>query len=617
MKKQLLRIVTLIFLVLSINPAQTQPLQGQAKIDSLLKEFPKMKKDTNAVNLLSQLSFDMYASNPDKGIKYGEQGLKLAENIGWKLGKANCLRSLGVVYSTQSNYPKALEYMVKSLKISEELGNKKGVAGSLNNIGTIYHYQSNYPKALEYYQKALKINEELRDKRGIATTMGNIGNIYNYQLNYPKALEYYQKALKINEELENKGKMASNIINIGSLYSDIGEFDKSLEYLKRGLVLNEEIGNQRQTTYTLNMLAVNYIERANNIDSLQKIGEIPAVISLINKEQNYKNALEFGLQAESLADSIGLVEVQWQIFKTISSAYEGIGKFEKGLEYYKKHQVAKDSVFNKENGDKISALEKAREDDLNRLKIEKQEILLKAQEDEKQLIILSAIGALISILIILFVIINQRSKSEKLLLNVLPAKIAKRLKAKEHPIADHFDSASIMFIDIVGFTKMSSETDPKRIVAVLNDIFTIFDKLAEKYGLEKIKTIGDAYMAAAGIPEKQVDHAKRTAEMALNIKSEMKEFRTSDGTEIKFRIGIECGSVVAGVIGEKKFIYDLWSDAVNIANRMESTGESGKIHISENFKNELEKFEGNWQCTFRGEQNIKGKGIMNTYFLEN
>jgi class 3 adenylate cyclase len=175
----------------------------------------------------------------------------------------------------------------------------------------------------------------------------------------------------------------------------------------------------------------------------------------------------------------------------------------------------------------------------------------------------------------------------------------------------------VVISDLVGFTKMSSSANPKEIVALLNDIFTIFDKLAYKHGLEKIKTIGDAYMAVAGIPEIQADHAKRTAQMALDIKSEMKGFKTSDGTEIKFRIGIDCGAVVAGVIGEKKFIYDLWSDAVNTASRMESTGESGQIQITENFKSELEKFEGDWKFELRGEFEIKGKGLMKTYFLGN
>jgi len=655
MKKQLLRIVTLIFLVLSINTAPAQPLQGQAKIDSLLKEFPKMKKDTNAVNLLSQLSFDMYASNPDKGIKYGEQGLKLAENIGWKLGKANCLRSLGVVYSTQSNYPKALEYYSKALKINEELGNKSGVASNLGNMGLVYNHQSDYPKALEYYSKALKINEELGNKSGVANNLNNIGIIYAQQSDYTKALEYYLKALKINEELGNKSWIANNLNNIGIIYNYQSDYPKALAYYSKSLKINEELGNKSWIANNLNNIGIIYNYQSDYPKALayyskslkinEELGNKSGVASnlgnmgstyfalsqdsvsinpselnqyvSLNKDINLNRSIEYSLQAIKIFEEIGELDKRSYYLKTLANAYKKKGEMMKAYNALEEHHKLKDSVFSEEKNKQISALEKAREDDLNRLKIEKQEILLKAQEDEKQLIILSAIGALISILIILFVIINQRSKSEKLLLNVLPAKIAKRLKAKEHPIADHFDSASIMFIDIVGFTKMSSETDPKRIVAVLNDIFTIFDKLAEKHGLEKIKTIGDAYMAAAGIPEKQVDHAKRTAEMALNIKSEMKEFRTSDGTEIKFRIGIECGSVVAGVIGEKKFIYDLWSDAVNIANRMESTGESGKIHISENFKNELEKFEGNWQCTFRGEQNIKGKGIMNTYFLEN
>lgn len=221
------------------------------------------------------------------------------------------------------------------------------------------------------------------------------------------------------------------------------------------------------------------------------------------------------------------------------------------------------------------------------------------------------------------IIIEEQAKSETLLLNVLPHSIANRLKAKEHPIADYFDNASILFIDIVGFTELSTKIDPKKLVEILGSIFTKFDQLAEKYGLEKIKTIGDSYMAVSGIPSTNKLHALAAAQMALEIKDTMNNYKSNDANQIQFRIGLDNGPVIAGVIGEKKFIYDLWGDAVNTAARMESNGAPGQVHITERFKDELlssksltnENNKFNWKFVDRGEIEIKGKGMMKTYFL--
>ena len=378
--------------------------------------------------------------------------------------------------------------------------------------------------------------------------------------------------------------------------------------------INEELGNKSGIALILGSKGALYLKLSQD-SVLSKISKGTELVSL-KKEINLNRSIEYFHKAIELYKEIGDLDYRSSNLKILAEAYKQKGDYKKWGTYLEESHKLNDSVFNQENNEKLSNLEKLREDDLNRMQIEKQAIQLEAQENEKQLIIYSAAIVVVLVILILALVINSRRKSNKLLLNVLPAKIAKRLKAKEHPIADHFDGASIMFVDIVGFTSLSSDADPKRIVSVLNDIFTIFDKLADKHGLEKIKTIGDSYMAVAGIPEIQADHSKRIALMALDIKNEMKDFKTSDGTEIKFRIGIDCGAVVAGVIGEKKFIYDLWSDAVNTASRMESTGESGQIQITENFKEELDKFEGNWKFELRGEFEIKGKGLMKTYYLD-
>ena len=208
----------LIFILLN-TPNLFAQLQGQAKIDSLLKELPKKKEDTNAVNLLFQLSKESFSTKPDIGIEYGLQGLELAKDINWNQGVANCYSALGTNYGGgKSNYPKALEYCHKALKIYEKQGYKSGIAANLVNIGLIFSSQSDYPKALEYYHKALKIYEELGNKSGIAKALGNLGSVYWYKTDYTKALEYYHKSLKIMEEIGNKAGIAKNLGNIGNIY---------------------------------------------------------------------------------------------------------------------------------------------------------------------------------------------------------------------------------------------------------------------------------------------------------------------------------------------------------------------------------------------------------------
>ncbi|GAB4292392.1 MAG: hypothetical protein Fur0025_28100 [Oscillatoriaceae cyanobacterium] len=206
----------------------------------------------------------------------------------------------------------------------------------------------------------------------------------------------------------------------------------------------------------------------------------------------------------------------------------------------------------------------------------------------------------------------QREQTETLLLNILPQPIAQRLKQEESTIADHFEAVSVLFADLVGFTEFSSRKSPQELVQVLNRIFSGFDELAERHGLEKIKTIGDAYMVVAGLPIPRKDHGEAIAHMALEMLAEMERINAEIGEYLTIRIGINSGPVVAGVIGIKKFIYDLWGDTVNIASRMESTGLPGAIQVTAATKKLLSR---KFQFEQRGAILIKGRGEINTYFL--
>ena len=206
----------------------------------------------------------------------------------------------------------------------------------------------------------------------------------------------------------------------------------------------------------------------------------------------------------------------------------------------------------------------------------------------------------------------QRQRSEDLLTNVLPFQIAQRLKEHQRAIADHFDGVTILFADIVGFSQVSAQMTPCDLVRQLNRIFSRFDELATRHGLEKIKTIGDAYMVAAGVPGPRPDHAQAIAQMALDMQATIGDFRRPDGQPFQLRVGINSGSLVAGVIGIRKFIYDLWGDTVNIASFMESSGEAAKIQVSELSYTLLKE---DFICEPRGNIILKSGDPIATYWL--
>ena len=209
-------------------------------------------------------------------------------------------------------------------------------------------------------------------------------------------------------------------------------------------------------------------------------------------------------------------------------------------------------------------------------------------------------------------IAREKYKSESLLLNILPASIAQELKEGKKQIANDFRSVTILFADIVGFTSLSQEISPEELVNMLNEIFSRFDRLTERYGLEKIKTIGDNYMVAGGLPIPILNAAEAIAEMALEMQAEIAEYNAMQSKSLNLRIGINTGPVVAGVIGRKKFIYDLWGDAVNTASRMESQGIPGCIQVTESTYSFLKD---RYLFEKRGAIEVKGKGTMETYFL--
>jgi class 3 adenylate cyclase len=259
----------------------------------------------------------------------------------------------------------------------------------------------------------------------------------------------------------------------------------------------------------------------------------------------------------------------------------------------------------------IANIEAIRQNEIKDKEIEIKDLEISQSQNEQYAVIGGAIG----VAFIAIIVFRQRQRSEKLLLNILPMKIAKRLKKKERLIADDIECASIVFIDLVGFTAYSKDRKASDVLQMLNDVFDKFDGLIIKYGLEKIKTIGDGYMAAAGVPEPCDDHSVRATNFSLDVHIVLKEINEQMKTDIQARVGIESGPIVAGVIGDMKFAYDLWGDSVNTASRMESTGTPGLVHISSNVKRELDTQQHNFKFEELEPMQVKGKGEMITFMV--
>ena len=388
----------LLFLLITctcgVNLLHGQRKQGQARIDSLLEELPNAKEDTNKVKLLAGLCYDYFSIDPDQGIRYGKEGLALAEKLQWKTGVTLVNGNIGINYAVRSEYASAREYFLKALEGYTESGNKRRIALVLGNIGNIYAAQADYPRALEYHIRALAMNEEVGSKAGIGINLGNIGLVYKNLDDYPLALEYFSRALKTNEELGNKNNMANNLASIGivyymqldyqpaldnyfkalGLYEEIGAKDgmaKSLSYI--GNVYANQLDYPRAIEYLFKSLEI-YKEMGNKIGMGSSLGNIGRVYLYIAKDSNNHHQLDklFGgnkmtalQQAKLYVDSAIVIENESGILNNLAESYRILGEIQSLLGDYKgaydAHKLYKelsDSTFNIEKDKKITTVVK-------------------------------------------------------------------------------------------------------------------------------------------------------------------------------------------------------------------------------------------------------------------
>jgi len=608
----------LLLCVLCTLPSYAQK-EGQQLIDSLVRELPNSKEDTGKVKLLNALSNVYRLVNPYEGIRYGQEALDLAEQLEWKQGIAGAYSSLGYNYQYRSEYPAALDYFMKAMKIDEEIGNKRGVANTMQSLANVYQYQKNYPKVLEYQLNAQKIFEQLGDKHGAATNLGNIGIYYFSQHDYDKALEYDYKALKIAEDENYQNSIAGNLGNIGDAYLHKKEYSKSLECSFRSIRIFESLGDKYGTAIDLGNIGETYLAIAQDNNNVQPDSLIPA-----GKSANLKKAIEYLELSIAESRKISQLDNIIEFSEYLSDAYKLSGNYKAALESYVVYAKTNDSVYSLQNSQQIKLLENKQALDLKDRDLQIAKLGLSKERNERVFLI----GGIVALLVVIAIVLRnynlqkrsnrllttEMKRSDDLLLNILPHEVANELKEKGTAAARYFDNVTVIFTDFVNFTKAGERMSPQELIDELHTCFKEFDEIIGKYHIEKIKTIGDAYLAVSGLPVSDPAHAQNALKAATEIRSYMKKRKEQIGDKtFGIRIGIHSGSVVAGIVGVKKFAYDIWGDAVNTAARMEQNSEPGKINISQTT---YELVKDNFTCTYRGEIQAKNKGEMSMYFVE-
>jgi class 3 adenylate cyclase len=508
----------------------------------------------------------------------------------------------------KGNIPDALESFFKAAEIASD-HQMMGRLGTISiAIADSYGRIDNYNLALKYYNQSIKIlRQEEKDSINLATALLNAGYLYFDYEKLDSALLYYQESGKIFRNLNYPIGVAYNLGNIGQVHAELGNDDIAEINLKQANQLLRDLGDLHPISQYLLYLSDIYLKRGDDATALNYA------------EQSLELALQFGLK-EQISDAN----------LKLSELYEKLGQVEKEIIYYKDHVIYKDSLNSigalQEIADlqtQFEVAQKQAEVDL----LTKEAEIADLQGRRQRWVIFGTALSLIFVAVLAFnsykrykyiqktsqIIKEEKDRSENLLLNILPQETATELKEHGTVKARRIDGVTVLFTDFIGFTQYAEHESPERMVQSIDYYFKQFDEITTKHNLEKIKTIGDSYMCAGGL-HSESSQAKDVVEAALEMIDIIDQVKDSETELIHFdmRVGVHTGPVVAGIVGTKKWQYDIWGDTVNIASGMEANSISGKVNISDATYNQVKNA---FNVEYRGEIEIKNRGPMKMYFV--
>ncbi|MEO0581909.1 MAG: adenylate/guanylate cyclase domain-containing protein [Bacteroidota bacterium] len=621
------------------------------EVNLLLRKYPETRQGVDDLNTKAL----QYARNfPNQALELAQASYARAEQLAYPQGIGSALQALAKVRWYQGAYPEARDNYQLSWETYAQLDDSVGIARSLHGIATVEWRFGNYAKAIEHLLLALSIQDHYRDDEGLGHSYLWMGIVKASVSEYKEAEDYYRDALSLAQNLGNKQLQADILNHMGRAFRKKGRYGAALEVHVRSFALYEELHDEvgisdyynnvgsiyrRQQQYDF---ALEHFFKALRIQ--ERLGDQEGLADSYNdigttygQMREYATSIRYLRKALDIATRTGLKDDVRYAYSSLAATYDSLGNYQQAYAYYRKfHEVKEDLLNSKVNNEIANA-----HTEYEREKLDKKLKLEAAQRRLRSRTILIIILGIILLLMAFggffywrarsevqnarsletrnMLIEFERERAETLLLNILPGSVAEELKqsALGRVQARSFEAVSVMFIDFKGFTQIAETLSPQHLVGELDYCFRRFDEIVESHGVEKIKTIGDAYMAAGGLPEPQTDHALRVVKACLEIRLFMQEYarkrKAQNQPHFEARIGIHSGPIVAGVVGSKKFAYDIWGDTVNTASRLETSGEVGRVNISHETYLQVKDA---CICTHRGKLPAKNKGEIDMYFVE-
>ena len=576
--------------------------QDQRIADSLVLIYQKNElSGEDKLGILNDLAFNEN-SDTQLAIAYAEELIELSTELGiykflyrGHLQKGNKNFQLGNFKIALDNYFIAAETAIKQDFL-------EGEGTAYMAIADVYSRTGDKDNSEIYYKNAITILRKTDSPVSLAAALLNAGDEFFMIDKYEIALQYFEESGQIFEEQNYPVGIAYNQGNIGKVYFKQSKYELAKTNLLKAISILKEL----QDDFGISDYAI-YLSYV-----FEKQHDLPSAFIYAN------TSLELS-KKQDLKDQISAANLQ------LYELYDLQGNKDLALGHYKAHVTLKDSI---NNIVKVQEMANVR----TNFEVSKKQTeitLLNQQKSNQNIVIIATAIALLLIGLLaigLFrrnrfirktneIIEKEKSRSDNLLLNILPEETARELKENGKVQAKRFESITILFTDFIEFTQSAENLSPEKLVESIDFYFSKFDKIIEKYGLEKIKTIGDSYMCTGGLHSNREGHAVKMVYAAIEIAQfveNVKHIKLTDLSHFNIRIGINTGPVVAGVVGTKKFAYDIWGDSVNVASRMESTSESGKINISENT---YKLVKNTFNCVYRGEIKVKNRGLMKMYFV--
>ena len=643
-----LRSWTVLLMLLWLTPwvvAQNGPIQA------LKQQIQQTDSEEAKIPLLLDLSKKLIRNHPEEAYQYALEAESLAITYNDLNSRAEARLCIGNSRWMQAFYQKAYSNYRSALEQFGMIDDSLGMANAWHNIARVEWRLGNYPEAMSSELEAIHIRENYTDSAGISESYFWMGILKADLFEYEHARKYYYQAFDIASALKDLQMMADILNYVGRSWRKQNIFDKAMAAHYRSLALYEMLGDtlgisdyhnnvgsiyRRQGKYTEALhhffKAIPIQQKLNDQEGLADgYNDIGTTYSQMGQFRRAILWLEKGLE---ISKNTGLTDDIRYAYSSLAATYDSLGEYQQAYKYHQLLASIKDTLLDQAKNNQIAHLDIRYESQKKSQMIDNLE--LKSQRN--QLIGLLLAGALLVLLLfggfMLYrsriqsrlnrelerkntLIELEKQRSEELLLNILPEEIADELRYMGRAKARSYEQVTVLFSDFKGFTLIAEKLTPRELVAELHYCFEAFDKILAKYKVEKIKTIGDAYMCAGGLPIEDPNHAIHVVQAGLEMQAFMAQYRSQKETKgepwFEARIGIHSGPVVAGIVGIHKFSFDIWGDTVNMAARMESCGEVGKVNISHDTYLLIQQ---QFICRHRGKVHAKHKGEVDMYFVE-